>query len=225
MFAINLVTTLSLFVFTVASPFVADSVPFPRVDLEQEVIQVAPFNSVELRNGGRVFVRHGARQSVTVVKGNSDEITFTVEGSRLVIDKVKSSRRGHDLEIEIVTPNINGLAVNNGGVLQTVGDFSGQTALAVSVNQGGIVDARSIAVQSVTASVYSGGRIFVRPQAALVASVAQGGAITYWGKPQVTSSIKHGGVVEEGEPTDFDKPLSEVGVYAPPVPTGRRIHP
>jgi putative autotransporter adhesin-like protein len=212
--AVTVLVTLTMFGLTLVSPCDPSAVPPLNTVVQQEAISVAPFNSIELRNGGRVKVRYGASQRVTLVKGNAQEFKITVDGGRLVIDKVRHTERGQATEVEVVTPNLNGLAVANGGLLQSIGDFPGQASIALAVNEGGIVDARSITVQSATASVYSGGRIYVKPQTTLVASVAQGGAITYWGKPRVTSSIKRGGVVEAGAAADIDKPVSEVSVYA-----------
>ena len=35
----------------------------------QTVVQLGRFSSIEVRNGGKVFVRHGATQRVTLLKG------------------------------------------------------------------------------------------------------------------------------------------------------------
>lgn len=187
---------------------------------EPMAVEVAPFRSVELRNGSHAILRYGPTQQVTFLKGKPEHTQVTVaSGGRLVIDKCKSKcGRGYELEIEIVTPALARLTVPQGGWIQTRGSFPRQAELGVTVDNGGTIDIRTMSVGSVTASVLSGGRILTKPLTALVASVVQGGNITYWGDVPVTQSIQHGGVVERGTPTDADRPLFESGEASAPVP-------
>jgi len=91
-----------------------------------------------------------------------------------------------------------------------------QPEIRVGVSQGGTIDIRSMPVANVTASVYSGGRIFTQAEAALSAKVEQGGNVTYWGDPVVKSSVRFGGVVVKGTATDVDRPLADLGIEGPP---------
>ena len=188
---------------------------------QKSIVSVAPFTSVELRNGGKAILRHGPSQRVTFIKGSSNCTDVMVgNGDRLIIDTGKREcPRGYELEIEIVTPNLKGLAVANGGLLQSLGDFPGQTAIALAVNQGGVLDVRSFAVQSVTAAVKSGGKILVKPQSSLVASVSDGGVITYWGNAAVTSSIKQGGIIGKGTAAEADEPVSDLNPCLSAIPS------
>jgi hypothetical protein len=236
MFAVNQLLALSVIVLSFASPATkesdARSTTTSSANVTQNVVSVAPFTSVELRNGGKAILRYGASQRVTLIKGSLDctEVTV-VNGDRLIIDTGKKDcPRGYELEIEIVTPIIKGLAVANGGLLQSLGDFPGHTAISAAVNQGGVLDVRSISVQSVTAAVKSGGRILAKPQSSLVASVADGGVITYWGNATVTSSIRHGGIINKGTAAEADEAVSDLNPCvsaapsipgAPPVPPRR----
>ena len=182
MFALNQILALSVIVLSFVAPATKESdglsAPTSSADATPKIVSVAPFTSVELRNGGTAILRYGASQRVTLIKGSLTCTEVTVAGGeRLIIDTGKNDcPRGYELEIDIVTPNIKGLAVANGGLLQSLGNFPGLTAISVAVNQGGAIDLRSITVQSVTAAVRSGGRILVRPQTSLVASVADGAA-------------------------------------------------
>lgn len=184
-------------------------------------VEVAPFRSVELRNGSHAILRYGPTQRVIFLKGSPDQTQVTVgAGDRLVIDKCKSKcAREYELEIEIVTPEVDGITVAHGGWIQSRGSFPRQAALRVTVDNGGTIDARAMSAGSVTASVLSGGRILVKPLSAMVASVVQGGNITYWGDAAVRQSIEHGGVIDRGAPSDVDKPFSEVGVFKDAVPS------
>ena len=120
--------------------------------------------------------------------------------------------------MEIVTPEIDGLVVTDGGTIRTSGDFPRQPDLAVAVEDGGTVDLRSMVVERVTAAVHDGGRIMTRVQDALTVQVAHGGAVTYWGSPRVTSAVDGGGVVARGKAGDLGKPLDEFGMTNAPVP-------
>lgn len=231
MFALNQLLVLSVIVLSFASPATKESdgrsANTSSANVTQNIVSVAPFTSVELRNGGTAILRYGASQRVTLIKGglNCTEVTV-INGDRLIIDTGKKDcPRGYELEIEIVTPNIKGLAVANGGLLQSLGDFPGQTAISLAVNQGGALDIRSITVQSVTAAVRSGGRILARPQASLVASVADGGVITYWGNPKVTSSTRHGGIINKGTAAEADEPVSDTNACLSTIPNVPAVPP
>ncbi|HEU5183850.1 MAG TPA: hypothetical protein VFU01_04740 [Gemmatimonadaceae bacterium] len=167
----------------------------------EATVPVAPFRSVELRNGGRVILRHGPTQSVTFIKGSpgSTQVTVSSEDG-LVIDCTSKHARGYELEIEIVTPELAGLSVAHGGTIQSRGSFPRQAVIGVSVDNGGTVDIRSMSVETISASVLSGGRILATPLTLMAATVVEGGSITYWGDARVTQSIEHGGSVTKGAP-------------------------
>jgi hypothetical protein len=178
----------------------------------QTPIQVAPFNSIELPNGGHVLLQRAPTQRVTLVRGSLDYTRLTVtDRGRLVIDKCfRKCPSGYRLELEILAPSLTGVSLANGGSVQSRGSFPRQSELAVAVSHGGTIDVRSMVAQTVTASVNQGGRILTVPQASLSARVTQGGVITYWGDPQVWSSVEHGGDVHKGDAGEINLPLSEV---------------
>ena len=176
----------------------------------QHGVPLAPFTSVKL-NGVKAVLHYGSPQRVTLLKGNGDTSLITVTQEQLVIDKCRAKcPRGYELQVEIVTPLINAIAVTNGGAIESRGDFPLQTAMSLAVNHGGTVDARTISANNITAAVAQGGRILANPQVTMVASVSNGGVITYWGNARVTSSTEHGGVVSKGASGDLRKPLSDV---------------
>src|SRR5262245_59177732 len=77
----------------------------PARVMAQTSIPVAPFKSVTLRNGGRVVVRHGSEQKVTLLAGSTSHTVVTVaEGNRLVIDRCgKGCPDDHELVVEVIT--------------------------------------------------------------------------------------------------------------------------
>ena len=178
---------------------------------QSEPMAVAPFRSLELRNGTHAILRYGPTPRVTFLKGNPDETQVTiVSGDRLVVDKRKRERpRGYELEIEIVTPELTSITLAHGGWIQSRGSFPQQAEIHVTVDNGGTIDIRSMSVASIKASVLSGGKIFAKPLTAIAASVVDGGNITYWGDARVTQSVQHGGVVERGDPSEADAPFLE----------------
>lgn len=178
------------------------------------------FRSIELRGGGTVTVRHGPAHLVTVRSGGADR-AIRHEGDRLVIDRCRRPcRGGHRIEVEIVTPQIAGLAVTDGGRIQLAGGFPSQPELAAAVSSGGMIDMRPLAAARVTAAVSQGGGILATPGRELTAAVSNGGIITYWGDPKVTSSIRHGGAIVRGAAADRHAPLASLdrGMPAPPAP-------
>jgi putative autotransporter adhesin-like protein len=192
----------------------------------QKVVPLTPFSSVELHNGAHAILRNGPTQRVTFLKGSLDYTRVTVaDGGRLVIDSCSMDcPRDYDLELEIITPDVARISLEDGGTIQSSGSFPRQAEIRVAVNDGGTIDIRSMSVDSVTASVHSGGRIFTRPQTALSASVVDGGIITYWGDARVSKSIKGGGVVTRGTAAEATQPLSESSLALPCVPPVPPVH-
>lgn len=208
----------------------------PAPAAAQTAVPLAAFRSVELHDGVSAILRNGPTQRVTLLKGSLDYTSVTIaDGGRLVIEKCKGRcPRGYELEIEIVTPYIDGISVADGGTIQSRDSFPRQPAIRAAVSNGGSIDIRSMTVDVVTASVEEGGRIFTMPQTALTASVFEGGNITYWGDARVESSVRQGGVVTRGTAADVDKPLSELGPLSemspsvpsvPSIPALRPIQP
>lgn len=189
----------------------------------------APFNSIELRGGGIVTVRHGPAHRVTVRTGGANR-QIVREGDKLVVDRCRRPcPAGHRIVVEIVTPRVAGLAVTDGGLLQLVGHFPSQAEVAAAVSSGGTVDLRPLAAAKVTAAVSQGGRILASPRRELTAAVSNGGMVTYWGNPEVTSSVRHGGAVVRGAPADLGRAIAQLGpplappaAPAPPVPPALR---
>jgi hypothetical protein len=173
------------------------------------------FESIELRGGGIVTVRHGRERRVTVRGGGADR-PIRSEGDRLVIDRCRRPcPGGHRIEVDIATPALAGLAVTDGGVIQIVGGFPPQPEMAAAVSSGGTIDIRSLDAARVTAAVSQGGRIMTSPGRELTAAVSNGGIVTYWGDPRVTSSVRRGGAVVRGAAADRRVPLAQLD---PPLP-------
>jgi Putative auto-transporter adhesin, head GIN domain len=168
------------------------------VAMAQTAVPLAPFDNIELRGGGRVILRHGAEQRVTILKGSTQYTTFTVRGSRkLEIDACNSDcPANYDLEIEIVTPQIAAVAVSGGGAIESASGFPAQKSITAAVDGGGRIDMRAVDAESGTAAIDGGGKIEIRASGRLTAAVNGGGSIRYVGDPKVTTAIDGGGSVQ-----------------------------
>jgi hypothetical protein len=181
-------------------------------------LQLPAFNSIDVRNNGHVVLRPAPAQRVTLLKGSLDYTRVEVVDRVLVIDKCPlDCPRGYELEVEIAVPAISSISLANGGRVQTLGSFARQADLAARVSHGGTIDVRSMTVDRVNAVVEQGGRILTAPRGWLFATVTQGGVVTYWGNPQVKSSVQYGGIVSRGSADEINLPLFDVGP-TPPTP-------
>ena len=70
------------------------SVAALSVAMQVGIPLVASFNSIELRNGGKVNLIHGQPQRVTVLKGDPEQTGITIrDDGRLVIIDARSTVR------------------------------------------------------------------------------------------------------------------------------------
>jgi hypothetical protein len=165
-----------------------------------ETVSVPPFRSVELQGGGRITLRPGPEQRVALLNGSTHYTHFHIRhNDQLVIDACNNDCPVHyDLEIEIITPEIQGVALSGGGEIVAERGFARQRELGVAIDGGGEIDVRAIPASSADAAVDGGGDIRLRAERALQAAVNGGGSISYWGNPSVTSAVSGGGSVDRG---------------------------
>ena len=170
-----------------ATPAAADS-----------VVPLGHFSQVALHGGGEITLKHGAVQRVTLVRGSTAHTSFVVRSNgQLEIDACDySCPHSYELQIEIVSPDIRGAAIDGGGEIRTDGAFPAQSGFEAAINGGGEIDVRAIRAANAAASINGGGKILITANAALAASVSGGGEIVYRGNPAVTQSIHGGGSVE-----------------------------
>ena len=177
----------------------ASSLLWPAADAG--TVSVGAFNRVSLHGGGHIVLKHGAIQSVSLIKGSTDVSSFSIRnGNELVIaacgNTVIMCPMSYDLDVEITSPDIQGLSVHGGGELATEGAFPEQKTLAVEVHGGGDVDVRGINAKDVVAEVHGGGDLKLTATHNLVASVHGGGDITFRGHPNLIQSIHGGGDID-----------------------------
>ena len=183
-----------------------------KASAQGKVVQLPPFQSVEVPEGGHVVIRYGSTQRVTLMNGNLNYTLMRVTADGvLVISNCRHDCRGYRSDVEIVMPAIRSLLMSNGGWIRTSGSFPRQEDIEVEVDNGGTIDIRSMPVDQVDASVDQGGRIFTLAGASLLATVTHGGVITYWGNPRVSRSILDGGVVQKGEAEELTASLYDEG--------------
>jgi hypothetical protein len=163
-----------------------------------EVVPLAHFSGIGLRGGGHVVLKHGTVQRVTLLKGSTEFTRFRIEpGGGLEIDACNANCPQHyDLEIEVVSPELDAIAVEGGGSIEAVSGFPNQDQLSVAVSGGGAIDARQMSATAVNAAVNGGGHIKTAPRATLHAAVNGGGKVLYWGDPSVAQAVSGGGSIE-----------------------------
>ena len=165
-------------------------------------VPVGAFDSVALKDGGHVILRHGAAQRVTLLEGSTQYTSIRIDESnprQLVIDSCRHQcPRDYRIEVEIVTPEIRGVSVSDGGSIESAAGFPSQVKIAAAVADGGKIDVRSIAADEASAAINDGGKILLKAQSRLTAAVNDGGAIVYSGDPKVSSAINDGGSVDKG---------------------------
>ncbi|HEX3653867.1 MAG TPA: DUF2807 domain-containing protein [Rhizomicrobium sp.] len=172
----------------------------PTVALSASAVSVEAFRSVELPGGGHVILRHGGPQRVTLIEGSTQITRFHVRhDGQLIIDACDGTcPRRYIPEIEIVTPRIDGVAIDGGGKIESDRSFGRQDAIGVAIQGGGHIDIRSIDAGHADAAVDGGGNIALHADRSLEAAVNGGGNISYWGNPSVTSAVSGGGSVNKG---------------------------
>ncbi len=167
----------------------------------ETVVPVEHFDSVELEGGGHVTLVHGASQQVRLLKGSTQYTSFRVRsGQKLVIEACNGNCPPvYDLEIEIATPDIQAVAIDGGGHIESRGAFPGQQHLAVAIDGGGNIDVRSIEATNANAAIDGGGHVKLTAKGNLTAAIGGGGHIEYWGNPKnVTQAVDGGGEVSKG---------------------------
>jgi hypothetical protein len=177
-------TKLALLALTLAAPAAA-----------QTPVNVGKFDALSLVGGGTVTVRHGPTHRVTLVRGDLGTSSVEVKkGGSLEIRACRRSCRDYRLEVEVVTPDLDAVAITGGGSIRFTG-FPAQRSLAASVSGGGSLDTRGMAADSVAAAIKGGGTITAAPRRSLAASINGGGTVRYTGQPTRSVSINGGGSV------------------------------
>src|SRR5687768_11842864 len=119
----------------------------PAAMQQEAALQLARFNAVEVDGGAHVVIRPGSAQRVTMTAGSSNYSRVRVTGGgELVIEKcITKCPKGYVLEIDVVTPGVARMVVENGGRIRVQETFPRRGELGLEVSHGGSIDARSIA--------------------------------------------------------------------------------
>ena len=167
-------------------------------------LPLAKFEAVELNGGGKVLLRHGPVQRVTLLSGDTEISDLRVDHrnnrrGKLVIDACDDRcPRNYRLEMLVESPDVDTLAVRGGGAIVADGPHGARRDMTVAVSGGGQIDLRRVPAADVTAAVSGGGALLVNATRNLTAAVRGGGSIRYWGDPEVTQIVSGGGRVERG---------------------------
>ncbi len=175
-------------------------IALPAAAGASEVVPLDHFSGVGLRGGGHVLLKHGATQSVTLVKGSTQYTSLKVRGDSLEIDACNETcPQQYDLEIEIVSPQVDAVAISGGGAIVAAGGFPSQAKLDAAVSGGGAIDLRALQAATVDAAVNGGGHIQFRANGTLNAAVSGCGHIAYAGHPKLSEAVTGGGAIDRAD--------------------------
>jgi hypothetical protein len=161
-------------------------------------VPVGAFEGVSLIGGGEVRLRHGPVQKVTLLRGDLAVSSIAIENDKsLVIRACRRSCRNVELLVEVVTPDIEAVAITGGGTVAAGPGFPASRHLAASVTGGGTLDLDSLPANHVAASIRGGGLIRTDATGDLAVSILGGGNVTYLRDPRTTVSINGGGTVRK----------------------------
>ena len=159
-------------------------------------VKVPAFSSIEAGGGSHVILHHGTTQRVVVVKGDMNVSSVRVDGGKLMIDPCPKNCwfwDHHELEVDVVAPNVEALVAHGGADIDARGPFPRQAQMRVEAHGGGEIDIRAIPVEHVTAIAHGGGDVKLQALSSLDAQAHGGGDITYVGHPAKINSQVHGG--------------------------------
>jgi len=163
-------------------------------------VPVAAFDSVELNGMGRIVLRHGAEQRVTITQGSTEVTQMRVgEGGKLVIDACdRRCPANYRLEMEIVTPRLGGVAIRGSGDIRAEGDLPGTRKLDVAISGSGRIDTRAVRAAAVNAAISGSGTMLVSADETLTTAISGSGDVTYWGEPRLQTAIQGSGRIKRG---------------------------
>ena len=181
-----------------ALTFIAAAVGIPPEARAEQAIAVPHFDSVGLNGGGTVTIVPSNVQRVVLRNGNAAYTRLSVKkGGSLQIETCHARcPHGYRMDLVIETPNLDAVAVSNGGLLRFGSSFTAQREISVAVSQGGMMDLRALPVTNVLAAVNRGGSIELGSPRLLSAAVVSGGLVRYRGNPQVSTAVSDGGSVQ-----------------------------
>src|ERR1700743_268653 len=103
-------------------------------------VAVPAFRGIELREGGHVVLKHGDVQRVTYLKGSTQFTKASVnsEGTLVIESNCDMScPHRYDIEIEVTSPSFSGIAVSEGGEIESASGFPHAHSLSLAVHEGG----------------------------------------------------------------------------------------
>lgn len=170
------------------------------------VIPVGPFHSVGIDGMGHVTFKHGNVQRVVLVKGDTSNTKIYIDSpGNLEIKSCSGSWwSGHscpwnyEVDVEITTPELHGVAISGSGKIDAQGPFPAQDRLNIAISGSGAIDLRNVPAHNVDTAIDGSGDVRVTVDGNLHAAISGSGKILYWGNPKVSEDISGSGVIRQG---------------------------
>ena len=164
-------------------------------------VSVPPFSKVVAHSGADVKLIYGAKERVTVIKGELKDGYIQVKSDgTLEIAGCKGFCMFHKtLEVEVVAPRIESVVAHSGADVTATGNFPKEPQLSVQAHSGGEVNVTAIPADTVDVQAHSGGDAHVKALSTLNAQAHSGGNVTYSGHPAHINSQSNSGGSVSGE--------------------------
>ena len=124
-------------------------------------LSLSPFSGLDLSVAGNLVISQGPVQEVKVTGHSNiiDRITDRVSGDVWTIDLGNGSYRNYELNIEVIVPNLEEIALSGSGHIH-VNDFTGQYNLDVDLSGSGQIDLHSFyGTENMDIDIKGSGRI------------------------------------------------------------------
>lgn len=176
---------------------------------------VTSFRSVLINAAGRVEIRQGNADSVTITADDNvlRLLIATVRGDELVLDQTRCSRNVREVRFTITVRDLRALTLAGAAdatldgisadelTLKIAGsgtiDASGQARwLAVDIGGAGEVRARALASEAAQVRIGGTGSVALSASDSLDVGISGTGSVVYFGAPAVTQSITGAGSVQ-----------------------------
>lgn len=165
----------------------------------KEEEQIEFFDKVIMTGGGDVVITRSPVTSLTVAGSDSCLKSFEseVKSETLIIRQMHNDSRDCILKIHVSAPKLVAIQQDGGGNIKVESGFEPTDSFQCVLNGGGIVEMKTLKVNSFHATINGGGEIFIHADKLLKADINGGGSISYIGNPEVISKNTNGGSIIE----------------------------
>lgn len=171
-------------------------------------VPVGQFHSVSIEGMGTVTFVHGARQSVVLKAGDTNNTQIYVKDGDLVFKSCpgkgwfgwnSSCPMGYELNVVVTTPGLSAVEIDGSGKIGSTGGFPAQPKLDIEINGSGNVDLSGLPAGSSDVAIHGSGKVRTTAQDKLDVEIAGSGSVVYGGNPHISQTIMGSGEVKSAK--------------------------